>query len=150
MLPKFQRFTESSIVVVMIAQEESRRLGHSFCGTEQLFLGLIREKNGVASKVLKEFGITIDAAREATQDIVGFGSAKEAEREISFTPRARHTIELAWAEATKLDNEVVDTEHILLALTSQDTGVATTVMERLEIPVQGIRKRIMELRNKQK
>ena len=97
----FERFTEKAIKVVMLAQEESRRLGHNFVGTEQILLGLIGESTGIAAKVLKGNGMNLKDARTEIQKLIGKGSGFVAV-EIPFTPRAKRVLELALEEAKQL------------------------------------------------
>ena len=99
----FERFTEKAIKVVMLAQEESRRLGHNFVGTEQILLGLIGESTGIAAKVLKGNGMNLKDARIEVQKLIGKGSGFVAV-EIPFTPRAKRVLELALEEAKQLGN----------------------------------------------
>ena len=100
----FERFTEKAIKVIMLAQEEARRLGHNFVGTEQILLGLIGEGTGIAAKVLKSLGINLKDARVEVEKIIGRGSGFVAV-EIPFTPRAKRTLELSLEEARQLGKE---------------------------------------------
>ena len=111
----FERFTEKAIKVVMLAQEEARRLGHNFVGTEQIMLGLIGEGTGIAAKVLKSMGISLKEARVEVEKIIGRGSGFVAV-EIPFTPRAKRVLELALEEARQLGHNYIGTEHLLLGL----------------------------------
>jgi ATP-dependent Clp protease ATP-binding subunit ClpC len=97
----FERFTEKAIKVIMLAQEEARRLGHNFVGTEQILLGLIGEGTGIAAKVLKSMGISLKDARLEVEKIIGRGSGFVAV-EIPFTPRAKRVLELSLEEARQL------------------------------------------------
>ena len=97
----FERFTEKAIKVVMLAQEEARRLGHNFVGTEQILLGLIGESTGIAAKVLKSMGVSRKDARVEVEKIIGRGSGFVAV-EIPFTPRAKRVLELSLEEARQL------------------------------------------------
>ena len=97
----FERFTEKAIKVVMLAQEEARRLGHNFVGTEQILLGLIGESTGIAAKVLKSMGVSLKDARIEVEKIIGRGSGFVAV-EIPFTPRAKRVLELSLEEARQL------------------------------------------------
>lgn len=98
---RFERFTEKAIKVVMLAQEEARRLGHNFVGTEQLLLGLIGESTGIAAKVLKSMGVGLKDARVEVEKIIGRGSGFVAV-EIPFTPRAKRVLEMSLEEARQL------------------------------------------------
>lgn len=101
----FERFTEKAIKVIMLAQEEARRLGHNFVGTEQILLGLIGEGTGIAAKVLKSMGINLKDARVEVEKIIGRGSGFVAV-EIPFTPRAKRVLELSLEDARQLGNKV--------------------------------------------
>ena len=101
----FERFTEKAIKVIMLAQEEARRLGHNFVGTEQILLGLIGEGTGIAAKVLKSMGINLKDARVEVEKIIGRGSGFVAV-EIPFTPRAKRVLELSLEEARQLGNSL--------------------------------------------
>ena len=138
----FERFTEKAIKVVMLAQEESRRLGHNFVGTEQILLGLIGEGAGVATKVLKSMGLNLKDARTEVERIIGRGSGFVAV-EIPFTPRAKRVLEMAIEEARDLGHSYIGTEHIILALLEEDDGVATRVLENLGIELSKVRSEIL-------
>ena len=101
----FERFTEKAIKVIMLAQEEARRLGHNFVGTEQILLGLIGEGTGIAAKVLKSMGVNLKDARVEVEKIIGRGSGFVAV-EIPFTPRAKRVLELSLEEARQLASEM--------------------------------------------
>ncbi|KAG1331594.1 ATP-dependent Clp protease ATP-binding subunit ClpA, chloroplastic-like [Cocos nucifera] len=101
----FERFTEKAIKVIMLAQEEARRLGHNFVGTEQILLGLIGEGTGIAAKVLKSMGINLKDARVEVEKIIGRGSGFVAV-EIPFTPRAKRVLELSLEEARQLGTKL--------------------------------------------
>ncbi len=102
----FERFTEKAIKVVMLAQEEARRLGHNFVGTEQLLLGLIGESTGIAAKVLKSMGVNLKDARVEVEKIIGRGSGFVAV-EIPFTPRAKRVLEMSLEEARQLGKHML-------------------------------------------
>ena len=138
----FERFTEKAIKVVMLAQEESRRLGHNFVGTEQILLGLIGEGAGVATKVLKSMGVNLKDARIEVERIIGRGSGFVAV-EIPFTPRAKRVLEMAIEEARDLGHSYIGTEHILLALLEEEDGVATRVLENLGADLSKVRSEVL-------
>ena len=119
----FERFTEKAIKVIMLAQEEARRLGHNFVGTEQILLGLIGEGTGIAAKTLKGMGVNLKEARTEVEKIIGRGSGFVAV-EIPFTPRAKRVLELSWDEARQLGHNYIGTEHLLLGLVREGEGVA--------------------------
>ena len=128
----FERFTEKAIKVIMLAQEEARRLGHNFVGTEQVLLGLIGEGTGIAAKTLKSMGVNLKDARIEVEKIIGRGSGFVAV-EIPFTPRAKRVLELSWDEARQLGHNYIGTEHLLLGLIREGEGVAARVLENLGV-----------------
>lgn len=138
----FERFTEQSIKVIMLAQEEARRLGHNFVGTEQILLGLIGEGTGIASKVLKEHGVTLKNARNEVEKIIGRGSGFTP-AEIPFTPRVKRMLEISLEEARKLDHNYIGTEHLLLGLLQDSEGVAAKVLDNLGVERDKIRTQII-------
>ena len=111
----FERFTEKAIKVIMLAQEEARRLGHNFVGTEQILLGLIGEGTGVAAKVLKSMGVNLKDARVEVEKIIGRGSGFVAV-EIPFTPRAKRVFKFAYLKRSQLGSYTIEPEHLLLGL----------------------------------
>ncbi|PSP18615.1 MAG: ATP-dependent Clp protease ATP-binding subunit ClpC [Cyanobacteria bacterium QS_8_64_29] len=134
----FERFTEKAIKVIMLAQEEARRLGHNFVGTEQILLGLIGEGTGVAAKVLKSMGVNLKDARIEVEKIIGRGSGFVAV-EIPFTPRAKRVLELSLEEARQLGHNYIGTEHLLLGLIREGEGVAARVLENLGVDLSKVR-----------
>eukprot|EP00871_Galdieria_phlegrea_P004027 jgi/Galph1/4625/GphlegSOOS_G3218.1 len=140
----FERFTEKAIKAIMLSQEEARRLGHNFVGTEQVLLGLLAETNGLASKALKLMGVTLKEARIEVEKIIGRGSGFVAV-EIPFTPRAKRVLELAIEEAKFIGHNYVGTEHLLLGLLSEGDGVATKVLENLGVDLEQLRQQTMDL-----
>jgi len=140
----FERFTEKAIKVIMLAQEEARRLGHNFVGTEQVLLGLIGEGTGVAAKTLKTMGVTLKDAREEVEKIIGRGSGFVAV-EIPFTPRAKRVLELSWDEARQLGHNYIGTEHLLLGLIREGEGVAARVLENLGVDMNKIRSVVVKM-----
>ncbi|MBQ2983167.1 MAG: ATP-dependent Clp protease ATP-binding subunit [Candidatus Gastranaerophilales bacterium] len=140
----FERFTEKAIRVIMLAQEESRRLGHNFVGTEQLLLGLIAEGTGIASKTLKSMGVNIKEAREEVEKIIGRGCGFVAV-EIPFTPRAKKVLELSWDEARQLGHSYIGTEHLLLGLIREGEGVAAKVLENLGVDLNKCRSNVIKM-----
>ena len=140
----FERFTEKAIKVVMMAQEESRRLGHNFVGTEQLLLGLIAEGTGIAAKVLKSSKVYLKEARVEVEKIVGRGSGFVGV-EIPFTPRAKHVLELSLEEARQLGHNYIGTEHLLLGLLREGEGVASRVLETLGAEPNKLRTQVIRM-----
>ena len=140
----FERFTEKAIKVIMLAQEEARRLGHNFVGTEQVLLGLIGEGTGVAAKTLKSMGVNLKDARTEVEKIIGRGSGFVAV-EIPFTPRAKRVLELSWDEARQLGHNYIGTEHLLLGLIREGEGVAARVLENLGVDLNKIRSNVVKI-----
>jgi len=140
----FERFTEKAIKVIMLAQEEARRLGHNFVGTEQILLGLIGEGTGVAAKVLKSLGVNLKDSRIEVEKIIGRGSGFVAV-EIPFTPRAKRVLELSLEEARQLGHNYIGTEHLLLGLIREGEGVAARVLENLSIDLNKVRTQVIRM-----
>jgi ATP-dependent Clp protease ATP-binding subunit ClpC len=128
----------------MLAQEEARRLGHNFVGTEQVLLGLISEGSGIAAKVLKSMGVNMREARTEVEKIIGRGSGFVAV-EIPFTPRAKRLLELALEEARNLGHSYIGTEHILLGLLREGEGVAARVLHTLGADPEKIRSQVIKM-----
>ncbi|MDC3069831.1 ATP-dependent Clp protease ATP-binding subunit, partial [Prochlorococcus sp. AH-736-D21] len=140
----FERFTEKAIKVIMLAQEEARRLGHNFVGTEQILLGLIGEGTGVAAKVLKSLGVNLKDSRIEVEKIIGRGSGFVAV-EIPFTPRAKRVLELSLEEARQLGHNYIGTEHLLLGLIREGEGVAARVLENLSVDLTKVRSQVVRM-----
>jgi ATP-dependent Clp protease ATP-binding subunit ClpC len=138
----FEYFTEKAIAVVMAAQEEARRLRHSFVGTEQLLLGLVRV-DSPASAALIDLGVTLAAARLEVEKIIGRGSAVVSS-DLPFTPRTKRILELAFEQARQLNQPHIAPEHILLSLIQDQENVAAKVLERLGVEPEEIRRRIIQ------
>nr|YP_009396072.1 Clp protease ATP binding subunit [Dasya naccarioides]ARW65258.1 Clp protease ATP binding subunit [Dasya naccarioides] len=140
----FERFTEKAIKVIMLAQEEARRLGHNFVGTEQILLGLIGEGTGIAAQVLKSMNVNLKDARIEVEKIIGRGSGFVAV-EIPFTPRAKRVLELSLEEARQLGHNYIGTEHLLMGLVREGEGVAARVLENLAVNVTSIRAEVIQM-----
>jgi ATP-dependent Clp protease ATP-binding subunit ClpC len=140
----FERFTESARRVVVLAQEEARMLDHNYIGTEHILLGLIHEGDGVAARVIESKGLTLEAAREQVEAMIGRGSAAPTGH-IPFTPRAKKVLELSLREALELNMSYIGTEHILLGLIREGHGVGAQILERLAGPLPTIRVAVIEL-----
>jgi ATP-dependent Clp protease ATP-binding subunit ClpC len=128
----FEYFSDKAIKVVMLSQEEARRLGHNFVGTEQLLLGILGEGTSVAAKLLSDRGVTLEDARREVESIIGRGSGF-IPAEIPFTPRAKRVFESSLQEARQLGNNYIGSEHILLGLLQDEEGVAAKVIENFSI-----------------
>jgi ATP-dependent Clp protease ATP-binding subunit ClpA len=130
----FERFTDRARRVVVLSQEEARRLHHNYIGTEHLLLGLLGEPQGIAGRVLDTFGMSLDGVRTEVLEIVGEGKGKDPHR-IPFTPRAKKTMEFALRESLQLNHNYIGTEHILLGLIRETDGVAAKIMrEHANLP----------------
>jgi ATP-dependent Clp protease ATP-binding subunit ClpC len=138
----FEYFTDKAIAVVMKAQEEARRLGHNFVGTEQILLGLISESSSIAGQVLAQMGVKLEAARAEVTGIIGRGSGS-VPVEIPFTPKTKRIFEQAVEEARRLDQKHIGPEHLLLSLTRDPESVAAKVLRNLRIDLVEIRKRVL-------
>ncbi len=137
----FEHFTSEAIRVIMLAQEEARRLGHNFVGTEQILLGLMGEGTGVAAKVLAELGVTLKDARREVEKIIGRGSGF-VPPEIPFTPKVKSLFEQSFKEAHSLGQNYINTEHLLLGLTEAGEGVAAKVLQNLGVDFKTVRSAI--------
>lgn len=126
----FERFTEAALQVIMTSQEEARRLGHNFVGTEQIFLGLLGEKDGITADAVREYGINIRTVRAEIERLVGKGTGFVA-IEIPFTPRAKKVLEVAIKQSHDLEHNYINTEHLLLALLDEVDGVCAKVFQNL-------------------
>ncbi len=124
----FERFTERARQVIVLAQDEARTLGHQYIGTEHLLLGLLREEEGLAARVLDSLNVTIEEARAQVEQIVGRGPGQAETGQIPFTPRAKHVLELALREEQMLGHNYIGTEHVLLGLVCEDEGVAARIL----------------------
>ncbi len=127
---RFDRFTERAKKVLGLAQEEAQRFQHNYIGTEHLLLGLIREGEGVAAKVLSNLGVELNQVREAVEAMIGRGD-RIVLGEIGLTPRAKKVIELAVDEAHRLNHHYIGTEHLLLGLVREGEGIAAQVLQSL-------------------
>nr|BFE80305.1 hypothetical protein GCM10020093_029060 [Planobispora longispora] len=125
----FERFTDRARRVVVLAQEEARRLKHDYIGTEHLLLGLIGEEDGIAARALQSFEISLEDVRRDVEEIIGQGSTTPSDH-IPFTPRAKKVLELSLREALHLHHDYIGTEHILLGLVREEEGVAAQVLTR--------------------
>ncbi len=140
----FEKFTEGAIKVIMLSQEEARRMGHNFVGTEQLFLGVVGQRQGMGAKALKSMGVTLKKARKEVENYIGRGTGFVAS-EIPFTPRAKRVLEMAVQEGKDIGQNYVGTEHILLALIAEEDGVAIRTIEKLGVDIAQLRKKTLDL-----
>jgi ATP-dependent Clp protease ATP-binding subunit ClpC len=125
----FERFTNKARHVIVLAQEEARRLNHNYIGTEHILLGLVAESDGLAFRALSGFGLTLDGTRDEVQAIIKRG-VKELSGHIPFTPRAKKTLELSLREAVALHHNYIGTEHILLGVIREGDGVGAQILRQ--------------------
>ena len=144
---KFERFTEQAINSLILSQEESRRMGHNFIGSEQILLGLISQGTSTAAKVLKYYGLNLIDLRIEVESIIGKGSGHVQDK-IPFTPRAKRILELSYSEAVEFNRDYIDPdigpEHILLAIIKEGEGVAVKVIENCKIDANKLKSKIFE------
>jgi ATP-dependent Clp protease ATP-binding subunit ClpC len=145
---RFDKFTERARKVLSLAQEEAQRLQHNYIGTEHLLLGLVREGEGVAGKVLTSLGVDLKRVRKAVEDIIGRGD-RIVLGEIGLTPRAKKVIELAVDEARRLNHHYIGTEHLLLGLLREGEGIGAGVLESFGLSLQEVRAKTIEVLNEQ-
>lgn len=142
----FEYFTEKSIAVVMAAQEEARRLRHSYVGTEQILLGLIQIQGSIAASVLANQGVTIAAARKEVEQMIGHGTGS-LPSDLPFTPKTRRILEKALDQARQLDHPYIAPEHLLLSLIQERDNVAVKVLQRLGIDLTDLHQQVIRQAN---
>ena len=140
----FERFTERARQVVVLAQDEARALKHNYIGTEHILLGLLREEEGLAARVLESLDITVEEVRAQVARIVGQGD-EVTSGQIPFTPRAKKVLELALREALSLGHNYIGTEHILLGLVRENEGVAARILLDFDADAEKIRNEIIRM-----
>jgi ATP-dependent Clp protease ATP-binding subunit ClpA len=140
----FERFTDQARRVVVVAQEESRKLGHDYIGTEHILLGILGAGQSVAVQALASLGVSLEAARQQVEEIVGRDS-HQVSGHIPFTPRAKKVLELSLREALLLGHNCIGTEHILLGLIREGEGVAAQVLTRLGADLNRTRQQVIQL-----
>jgi ATP-dependent Clp protease ATP-binding subunit ClpC len=140
----FERFTGRARQVVVLAQDEARALGHNYIGTEHLLLGLLREEEGLAARVLEGLDVTLEEARAQVVRIVGRGDEVGA-GEIPFTPRAKTVLELSLREAISLGHNYIGTEHILLGLVREKEGVGAEILRDFDADARTIRSQLLRI-----
>ena len=135
---RFDKFTIRARKVLTLSQEEAQHFQHNYIGTEHLLLGLVREGEGVAAKVLTNLGVQLSDVRKAIEFIIGRGE-RIITGEIGLTPRAKKVIELAVDEARMLNHHYIGTEHILLGLVREGNGIAAGVLESMGVKLEQVR-----------
>ena len=138
----FEKFTDKAIKVMMLTQEESRRLGHNVVSTEHILLGLIGEKTEIASQVLMRMGVSRDKARIEVERIVGKGSESPVMLEIPFTSEAKRVLELALQETRQHQHNYIDVGHILLGLIKEEKGLAVMVLKNLGVNISEVYRQV--------
>src|SRR5438309_7116340 len=144
MADRFDKFTERARKVLTLAQEEAQRFNHNYIGTEHLLLGLVREGDGVAAKVLANMGVELNKVRSAVEFIIGRGD-RMVMGEIGLTPRAKKVIELAVDEARRLNHHYIGTEHLLLGLVREGEGIGAGVLESLGVSLDKVRAQVIHV-----
>jgi ATP-dependent Clp protease ATP-binding subunit ClpC len=140
----FERFTDRSRRVVVLAQEEARVLKHDYIGPEHILLALVHEGEGVAARALTGLGLSLHAVREQVEELIGRGES-EQRGHIPFTPRAKRVLELSLREALQLGHNYIGTEHILLGLLREGENVAAQVLVRMGIDLNRVRQEVVKL-----
>src|SRR5215211_3492947 len=137
-MDRFDKFTDRARKVLTLAQDEAQRFNHNYIGTEHLLLGLVREGEGVAARVLENMNVELAKVRTAVEFIIGRGD-RPVVGEVGLTPRAKRVIELAIDEARRLGHNYIGTEHLLLGLVREGEGIAAGVLESLGVNLERVR-----------
>src|SRR2546429_6858907 len=140
----FERFTERAKKVLLLAQEEAERSHHSYIGTEHLLLGLLREGDGLAAKVLNNLGVEIGQVRQTIESVIG-RDERIIIQQIIPTSRVKKVIEISFEEAARLGHDYVGTEHLLLGLLIEGEGIAAHVLQDLGVSLEAARREIEQL-----
>nr|UBQ35456.1 Clp protease ATP binding subunit [Conticribra weissflogii] len=138
----FEKFTEGSIKVIMLAQEEARRMGHNFVGTEQLLMGIIGQRHGIGGRALSQLNLTLKKTRKEIEKYIGRGTGFVAS-EIPFTPRAKRVLEMSIHEAQDLGVNYVGTEHVLLSLLNEPDGIAMRILDKMGVNIPKLRQLVL-------
>jgi ATP-dependent Clp protease ATP-binding subunit ClpA len=139
----FERFTEQARNAIVLAQEEARGLKHNYIGTEHMLLGLLRDRDSLAARVLQSFGIDLEAARVQVSAAVGVGE-EVVSGQVPFTPRSKKVLELALKESQALGRDYIGTEHLLLGLAREGEGVAMRVLTDSGVSAQLVRETVVD------
>src|ERR1700719_4307612 len=143
-MDRFDKFTERARKVLTLAQDEAQRFNHNYIGTEHLLLGLVREGEGVAARVLENMNVELAKVRTAVEFIIGRGD-RPVVGEVGLTPRAKRVIELAIDEARRLGHNYIGTEHLLLGLVREGEGIAAGVLESLGVNLDKVRHEVIKV-----
>src|SRR6185295_10528205 len=143
-MAQFDKFTERARKVLQLAQEEAQRFNHNYIGTEHLLLGLVREGDGVAARVLNNMGVQLPKVRSAVEFIIGRGEGAVI-GDIGLTPRAKKVLELAVDEGRRLGHHYIGTEHLLLGLVREGEGIAAGVLESLGVNLEKVRTQTIQV-----
>ena len=143
-MDRFDKFTERARKVLTLAQDEAQRFNHNYIGTEHLLLGLVREGEGVAARVLENMDVELPKVRTAVEFIIGRGD-RPVVGEVGLTPRAKRVIELAVDEARRLGHHYIGTEHLLLGLVREGEGIAAGVLESLGVNLDKVRHEVIRV-----
>ncbi len=139
----FDRFNDRAKRVLALAQDEAVRLNHNYIGVEHLLLGLIREGEGVAARVLHSLGVDLSKVRTSVEFIIGRGDSTTAPSEITLSPRTKKVIELAIDEARKLGHSYVGTEHLLLGIVREGGHIGAGVLQSLDVALDAVREQVV-------
>src|SRR5580698_5386351 len=142
----WQRFTERARRVVFFSQEEAGRLGENYVSTEHMLLGLVRESDSVAARILTNMAVSLADIREAVEKQVTRGEGRLGQ-DMQLTPRAKKVIDLAYDEARQLSNNYIGTEHLLLGLIREGEGLAGRVLSKLGVDLEMTRKQVLSLQD---
>src|SRR5687768_9369928 len=142
----WQRFTERARKVVFYAQEEAQKFGEGYVSTEHLLLGLVRESDSVAARVLEKLGVSLNRIRAEVEKQLPRGDARPSQ-DMTLTPRAKRVIDLAYDEARNLNNNYIGTEHLLLGLIREGDGLAGRVLAKLGVELEKARREVMALQD---
>ncbi len=143
-MDRFDKFTDRARKVLTLAQDEAQRFNHNYIGTEHLLLGLVREGEGVAARVLENMNVELPKVRTAVEFIIGRGD-RPVVGEVGLTPRAKRVIELAIDEARRLGHNYIGTEHLLLGLVREGEGIAAGVLESLGVNLDKVRHQVIHV-----
>jgi ATP-dependent Clp protease ATP-binding subunit ClpC len=141
----FERFTGRARRVIVLAQDEARGLRHNYIGTEHILLGLLREEEGLAARVLEGLHVTVEDVRAKVEEVVGTGEDPLVQGQIPFTKRAKKVLELSLREALALGHNYIGTEHVLLGLVREEKGVGTRILIDFGLDPERVRAEVLGL-----